>query len=278
MKRRVLIFALACAALLCIGCGKEKGPSSPTSERGSGQELKLPDLPMVEPGDNDEQGTSGAGNDASPGTIIASDVDGLLYPVEETKIEGNKGEQWAPKEDIQAMESEMGRELYSPGKYKCQKDLKPGTYVFYGSQEELMCGYTIYDTGSQKKILWDSFYSQSIADIRDGETLQAIGCYFEPIENAGNTVDSAPKVVRDGIWLVGYQIPEGVYDVILNEEETTNQLLIFEDPAREKAKNIILCTANTSVYLENGDYVELAGVSIAKADANVGTNDNTDVN
>lgn len=148
-------------------------------------------------------------------------------------------------------------EKYGEGQYKVGKDIPAGTYMLWVSDVKYG-GYFVYssDPNADDIIENDSFATNSIIEVYDGEYLELRRCDAFPIKQA-----EAPRkqngVFGEGFYIIGEHIPAGEYKLEITDEKYGGYYCIYNDVRRNDIDSNGSFTGSRYISLSEGQYLKL---------------------
>lgn len=148
-------------------------------------------------------------------------------------------------------------EKYGEGQYKVGKDIPAGTYMLWVSDEKYG-GYFVYssDPNADDIIENDSFATNSIIEVYDGEYLELRRCDAFPIKQA-----EAPRkqngAFGEGFYIIGEHIPAGEYKLEITDEKYGGYYCIYNDVRRNDIDSNGSFTGSRYISLSEGQYLKL---------------------
>ncbi|MBP3695192.1 MAG: hypothetical protein J6J31_12260 [Thermoguttaceae bacterium] len=148
-------------------------------------------------------------------------------------------------------------EKYGEGQYKVGKDIPAGTYMLWVSDVKYG-GYFVYssDPNADDIIENDSFATNSIIEVYDGEYLELRRCDAFPIKQA-----EAPRkqngAFGEGFYIIGEHIPAGEYKLEITDEKYGGYYCIYNDVRRNDIDSNGSFTGSRYISLSEGQYLKL---------------------
>jgi hypothetical protein len=154
---------------------------------------------------------------------------------------------------------------YPASMYKVGADIPEGEYLAIAEEDAIISAVFVQDSSSSDAnigfmSIFDTF---TIVGVRKGEYIDVSGAYLIPLEQAKVYIENyIVDGIRDGSYKVGDHIPEGEYRYTADAEALLPTITTYTDPYQEDIDDMIIPDGRGYIYLQEGQYVYLSGVTL----------------
>lgn len=155
---------------------------------------------------------------------------------------------------------------WADGTYLVGTDLPAGTYMLSSTTQDGGFAGVAASAGSSTYSAEDIVLQRSIQTVAAGETLTISGARMVPLASAP-ALDLSRRVLTDGTYLVGTDIPAGTYTIYPKPGRSEGYFSILGDASHTDSSILETGTTTSGDYqtlsLVQGRYIELAGSSMS---------------
>lgn len=161
-------------------------------------------------------------------------------------------------QDASFYEAANYQTVYDSGVYKIGSTLDAGAYRIIANSEYGM--YVVSSDANQETIIdFSPVSTHSYVEVKDGDYLQLDSVFAVPIEGI-EPIQIINNSIADGTYSVGFDIPEGEYEVTQSEEHA--MLVVYGSLDKNDIVNFSPITNNAFVEVSEGQYLQLDGATI----------------
>ncbi|MFS0815458.1 hypothetical protein ABC382_00620 [Lysinibacillus sp. 1P01SD] len=198
----------------------------------------------------------------------------------------NQYEEEISSEEDSSKEKKLEQYAIGVGSYEVGNDISAGEYLVdidnYGFVE-------VYREKSEEELkssddIWQVLFNTTLqekgnlyVEVKEGENIEVIGAKLYPIDKAPTIVSKDKPLLKNGMYKVGRDIPEGTYEVSPTRNADVEDSITNNEPrsmveiyktaryiASEDLKSIPIDKTST-IQLSDGEFLYLKNVEINKS-------------
>lgn len=151
--------------------------------------------------------------------------------------------------------------VYSAGQYKVGTDIPADVYYIYADTDKWYSACKLTkDANGNDYVLYESFDTNYIVEVKDGEYFELSNSYAIPYEYAP-VAEPEDGYLYEGFYVVGADIPAGEYKVEAYEDATWASFAIYAD-LRDDLEDYESVEGKRYIELQEGQYVKLSDCKI----------------